>query len=303
MPIATNEAQKGLPGVQQPVSLDCLVLLIQCPDVKGIVAAVAGCLAAQDCSIVESHQFSNASTGTFFMRTAFRPGPAAPARHQLDANFASVAAAYRMEWSLHDIGNRQRVVIAVSKFGHCLFDLLHRWRTGLLKADIAAVISNHDDMRSFTEWCGLPYVHLPVDPADKSAQQTRFLEVIDECRADVVILARYMQILSPDMCNALQGKCINIHHSFLPSFKGARPYHQAHGRGVKIIGATAHYVTTDLDEGPIIEQGVERVSHALGPEALVNTGRDIECAVLARAVTWHLERRVMLNGNRTVVFA
>jgi formyltetrahydrofolate deformylase len=280
-----------------------LVLMVQCPDVKGVVAAVAGYLAAQDCSISESHQFNDAGSGQFFMRVAFRPGAAAPSIDHLEASFTPIAAQYGMEWSLHDIGSRPRVVIAVSKFGHCLFDLLHRWRTGLLKVDIVAVISNHDDMRSFTEWCGLPYIHLPVDPADKTAQQTRFIEVVEECRADVVILARYMQILSPQMCEALLGKCINIHHSFLPSFKGARPYHQAHGRGVKIIGATAHYVTTDLDEGPIIEQGVERVSHALGPEALVNTGRDIECAVLARAVTWHLERRVMLNGNRTVVFA
>ena len=195
------------------------------------------------------------------------------------------------------------MLIAVSKFGHCLYDLLHRWRAGQLRVEIVGVLSNHEDMRSFVEWSGIPYHHLPVEKGLKAEQEARFLGLIEDLWIDVVVLARYMQILSPALCEALSGRCINIHHSFLPSFKGAKPYHQAHARGVKIIGATAHYVTTDLDEGPIIEQGVERVSHAQAPEDLVTIGRDIECAVLARAVIWHVEHRLMLNGHSTVVFS
>jgi formyltetrahydrofolate deformylase len=208
-----------------------------------------------------------------------------------------------MQWSLHDLAQRPRMLIAVSRFGHCLYDLLHRWRSGLLPVEIVGVVSNHNDMRSFTEWNGVPYHHFPVDPHDKRAHEARLLDLFARERVDLVTLARYMQILSPEMCAALAGRCINIHHSFLPSFKGAKPYHQAHTRGVKIIGATAHYVTNELDEGPIIEQAVERVSHAHSPEDLVMIGRDIECAVLARAVLWHAERRLMMNGRKTVVFA
>lgn len=282
---------------------DRLILLVQCPDRKGIVAGVSSYLTIQDCSISESHQFNDTVSGLFFMRVAFTTGPSTPAIEHLRAGFTPIASQFSMTWELHDMSRRPRVVIAVSKFGHCLFDLLHRWRTGLLPVDIVGVVSNHDDMHSFVEWCGVPYHHLPVNPADKAAQQQHFLETVDACRADLVVLARYMQILSPEMCAALAGRCINIHHSFLPSFKGAKPYHQAHARGVKLIGATAHYVTTDLDEGPIIEQGIERVTHAASPDSLVNVGRDIECAVLTRAVTWHIERRVMLNGHRTVVFS
>jgi formyltetrahydrofolate deformylase len=279
------------------------VLLVQCPDTKGVVAAVSGYLADNDCSITESHQFNDAQTGRFFMRTEFirLNGETFP-QEAFGAGFAPVAARFGMEWSMHDLAVRPKVLIAVSRFGHCLFDLLHRWRSGLLPLEVVGVVSNHDDMRSFVEWSGLPYHHLPVEAGDKAAQEARFMELVDELDADLVVLARYMQILSADMCAALTGRCINIHHSFLPSFKGARPYHQAHARGVKIIGATAHYVTTDLDEGPIIEQGVERVSHAHSPDDLVRIGRDIECAVLARAVTWHAEHRLALCGARTVVF-
>jgi formyltetrahydrofolate deformylase len=217
-----------------------------------------------------------------------------------ETGFGQVAARFDMTWSLHDLAVRPRLLIAVSKFGHCLYDLLHRWRAGLLPVEIVGVVSNHDDMRSFVEWNGITYHHLPVNKADKAGQEARLLALTEG--VDLVVLARYMQILSPELCDALSGRCINIHHSFLPSFKGAKPYHQAHARGVKIIGATAHYVTTDLDEGPIIEQGVERVNHAQSPEDLVTIGRDIECAVLARAVTWHVEHRLVVNGHRTVVF-
>ena len=279
------------------------VLLLQCPDTKGVVAAVSGYLADNDCSITESHQFNDAQTGRFFMRAEFVRVDGEPlASEVLGVGFAGVASRFGMDWSMHDLAIRPKVLIAVSKFGHCLYDLLHRWRSGLLPLEVVGVVSNHDDMRSFVEWNGVPYHHLPVAAGDKAAQEAQFLSLVEETGADLVVLARYMQILSPDLCAALTGRCINIHHSFLPSFKGARPYHQAHARGMKIIGATAHYVTTDLDEGPIIEQGVERVSHAQSPEDLVRIGRDIECAVLARAVRWHVEHRLAVCGARTVVF-
>jgi formyltetrahydrofolate deformylase len=208
-----------------------------------------------------------------------------------------------MNWTLSDLTLRPRVLIAVSKFGHCLFDLLHRWRSGQLEVDIVGVVSNHDDMRSFVEWSGLPYFHMPIMKSDKAAQERQILDLVSSLKVELVVLARYMQILSPELCAALSGRCINIHHSFLPSFKGAKPYHQAYERGVKIIGATAHYVTTDLDEGPIIEQGVARISHAQSPEQFVEIGQDIECSVLARAVRWHVEHRILLNGHKTIVFA
>jgi formyltetrahydrofolate deformylase len=280
------------------------VLIVKCPDAKGIVAAVSGYLATLDASIVESSQFNDSMGDLFYMRTEFRDdGPGTPDLAALEAGFAPIAARFDMTWTIHDLSVRPKVLVAVSKFGHCLYDLLHRWRSGLLPVEIVGVISNHEDMRSFVEWSGIPYHHLPVDKVSKPVQEARFLDLVTTLQVDLVVLARYMQILSPDLCRALSGRCINIHHSFLPSFKGAKPYHQAHARGVKLIGATAHYVTSDLDEGPIIEQGVERVSHAHAPEKLVQIGRDIECATLARAVTWHVQHRVLLNGARTVVFA
>jgi len=280
------------------------VLLLQCPDTKGVVAAVSGYLADNDCSITESHQFNDAQTGRFFMRAEFVRVDGEPlASEVLGVGFAGVASRFGMDWSMHDLAIRPKVLIAVSKFGHCLYDLLHRWRSGLLPLEVVGVVSNHDDMRSFVEWNGVPYHHLPVAAGDKAAQEAQFLSLVEETGADLVVLARYMQILSPDLCAQLSGRCINIHHSFLPSFKGAKPYHQAWDRGVKIIGATAHYVTTDLDEGPIIEQGAQRVDHRQTPDDLVAIGRDVECTVLARAVTWHVERRVLINGHKTVVFA
>ena len=280
------------------------VLILKCPDKRGVVAAVATYLAANDASIIESSHFNDAGGDLFYMRTEFRDdGPAMPSMADLEAGFEPIAQQFSMTFELHDLTVKPKILIAVSKFGHCLYDLLHRWRSGLLPVEIVGVVSNHDDMRSFVEWSGLPYHHLPVDKADKAVQEQQILALVAALNVDLVVLARYMQILSPDLCRALSGRCINIHHSFLPSFKGAKPYHQAHARGVKIIGATAHYVTSDLDEGPIIEQGVERVSHAHTPERLVEIGRDIECAVLARAVSWHTAHRVLLNGQKTVVFA
>jgi formyltetrahydrofolate deformylase len=279
------------------------VLIVRCPDTKGIVAAVAGYLADNDTSIIESNHFNDSVGNFFFMRTVFRQdGPSMPPIALLRDGFEPIARRFRMSWELHDLSARPRLLIAVSKHGHCLFDLLYRWRAGQLAVDIPAVVSNHDDMRSFVEWNGIPYHHLPVMPETRAAQEAAILRLIDEQRIDLVVLARYMQILSPQACAALEGRCINIHHSFLPSFKGAKPYAQAHERGVKIIGATAHYVTPDLDEGPIIEQDVERVTHAHTPAALEQIGRDIECAVLARAVSWHLDRRVVISGRKTVVF-
>jgi formyltetrahydrofolate deformylase len=279
------------------------ILVLKCPDRKGVVAAVSGFLADNDASIVESNHFNDALVDEFYMRTVFRAdGPAMPAFDALKARFEAIALAFDMQWSLYAAAARPRVLIAVSRFGHCLYDLLHRYRSGQLAVEIVGVVSNHDAMRSLVEWNGLPFHLLPIAKDAKAAQEARFLGLVDDLEVELVVLARYMQILSPRMCERLAGRCINIHHSFLPSFKGARPYHQAFERGVKIIGATAHYVTTDLDEGPIIEQGVQRVDHGHTPDDLVKIGQDIECAVLARAVAWHAERRVLINGVKTVVF-
>ncbi len=278
------------------------ILTITCPDTVGIVAAVSGFLTEHDAFITEAAQFGDPTSRRFFMRIVFTAGALMPPRAELAKRFMAVAQRFQMIWRIHDADARPRVAILVSKFGHCLNDLLHRWYTGSLPVDIPCVISNHEDMRQIVEWHGVPYHHLPVRAETKLEQEARVAGVLEESGADLVVLARYMQILSPGMCERLAGRAINIHHSFLPSFKGARPYHQAHKRGVKIIGATAHYVTTDLDEGPIIEQAVERVDHTHTPEDLVAIGRDIENVVLARAVRYHIEHRVLLNGNKTVVF-
>ena len=276
------------------------ILTLSCTDAVGIVAAVSGFLAGRGDFIVESQQFADLDTGRFFMRVADQP--AHPDSDAARGAFAPVAARFTMDWALHDSARPMRIVIAVSRFGHCLNDLLHRWRTGTLPVEIAAVVSNHDDFRSLAEWHGLPFVHLPVTAATRPAQEAQLLGLITDHRADMLILARYMQILSPGLCAALSGRCVNIHHSFLPSFRGAKPYHQAHARGVKLIGATAHFVTPDLDEGPIIEQGIERVGHTCDAAAMASAGQDVESLVLARAVTWAAERRILLNGTKTVVF-
>ena len=280
------------------------ILILKCPDRKGVVAAVSGYLADNDASILESNHFNDSIEDMFYMRTVFRAdGPDMPSLDKLRQGFEIIADRYHMEWAFHDAAVKPRVLLAVSKFGHCLYDLMHRWKSGLLPVEIVGVMSNHDDMRSFVEWNGVPYHHLPITKDTKAAQEAQFLALVEETCADLVVLARYMQILSPDLCAQLSGRCINIHHSFLPSFKGAKPYHQAWDRGVKLIGATAHYVTTDLDEGPIIEQGAQRVDHRQTPDDLVAIGRDVECSVLARAVTWHVQHRVIVNGHKTVVFA
>jgi formyltetrahydrofolate deformylase len=275
-------------------------LVLKCADAKGLVATVSGFLAQNDASIVESSHFNDPDGNLFYTRTEFRADSLLmPSLTDLRLAFGPIARALGASWSIEDLSIRSKVLIAVSKFGHCLYDLLHRWRSGQLAVEIVGVVSNHEDMRSFVEWNGIPYHRLDEIKAN---QEQQIIKLMEEHSVDLLVLARYMQVLSADLCSKVSGRCINIHHSFLPSFKGAKPYHQAYARGVKIIGATAHYVTGDLDEGPIIEQGVERVSHAQSPEQLVSIGRDIECAVLARAVRWHIDHRILLNGSKTVVF-
>jgi formyltetrahydrofolate deformylase len=276
------------------------VLTLSCPDRPGIVAAVSGALAERGCNIVESQQFGDPSTGRFFMRTQFD----APSGREgaLTGAFAALAPEFGLEWRLRDRAVRQRVLILVSKAGHCLNDLLYRQRSGLLDIEVPAVIGNHPDLEPLARSYGVDFHHLPVTAPTRDAQEAEIIALVERYQADLVVLARYMRILSGDLCVKLAGRLINIHHSFLPSFKGARPYHQAHDRGVKLIGATAHYVTTHLDEGPIIEQEVARVDHTHGPAELMAVGRDMECLALARAVRWHAEHRVLLNADRTVVF-
>ncbi|CAK7059620.1 MAG: Formyltetrahydrofolate deformylase [Desulfovibrio sp.] len=277
------------------------ILTLSCPDSVGIVAAVSSFLAVSDCNIKDSAQYGDGETGLFFMRVSFYAGENAPDSNTLRASFEATARRFGMDWSMTDAKTRCRVLIMVSRQGHCLNDLLYRYRIGALQADIAGIVSNHETFSDLAAWCKIPFYHLPVTPETKTAQEKKLLEIVAKENVDLVVLARYMQILSPELCQALAGKCINIHHSFLPSFKGANPYRQAHARGVKLIGATAHYVTGDLDEGPIIEQEVERVDHSQTPEELAAIGRDVENIVLARAVRLHIERRVLRNGNKTVI--
>ncbi|MBK8175885.1 MAG: formyltetrahydrofolate deformylase [Rhodospirillales bacterium] len=278
------------------------ILTISCPDRTGIVAAVAGFLADHDAFITESSHFGDARTQRFFMRTVFRIGAATPGLDQFAQRFSRVAERFNMVWGLHDAQRRERVLILVSKLDHCLNDLLYRYRTGDLRVDIPAIVSNHPELEPLAEWHGIPFHHLPITPTTKPQQEAAILALVHDLEIDLVVLARYMQVLTPATCDRLRGRCINIHHSFLPGFKGPRPYHQAHDLGVKLIGATAHYVVADLDAGPIIEQAVERVDHSFGPEEMSRVGRDIENVVLARAVHWHVEHRVLLNNGRTIVF-
>jgi formyltetrahydrofolate deformylase len=276
-------------------------ITLKCIDRQGIVAAVAGFLASSGCNITESQQYNDAITGGFFMRVVFDAPAGEVAR--IEQGFAELAEPLGMEWKLRVNSRPMRVLLMVSKFDHCLGDLLYRCRIGELDMEVVGIVSNHPrEALSISLIEDLPYHHLPVTPATKAAQEAQIKAIIEESGAELVVLARYMQILSDDMAAYLSGRCINIHHSFLPGFKGAKPYHQAYQRGVKMIGATAHYVTEDLDEGPIIHQDVEAISHADTPEDLVRKGRDIERRVLATAVHYHLEDRVLLNGARTVVF-
>ncbi|MCW2902130.1 MAG: formyltetrahydrofolate deformylase [Streptosporangiaceae bacterium] len=277
------------------------VLTLSCPDRPGIVSAVSGVLAERGCNILESQQYGDRDTGRFFMRVQFA-AEQENGENELRAAFAALGPELTLDWRLHDTRTRPRVLIMVSKGGHCLNDLLYRQRSGLLDIDVVAVVSNHPALRPLAQSYGLDFHHLPMAPGGKVAQEAEVLALVQHYQADLVVLARYMQILSDDLCSKLEGKVINIHHSFLPSFKGAKPYHQAHARGVKLIGATAHYVTPDLDEGPIIEQEVARVDHAQGPADLMAVGRDMECLALAKAVRWHAEHRILLNGAKTVIF-
>ncbi len=269
----------------------------------GIVAAVATFLAERDCYICALEQFDDDSTERFFMRAVFRRQGGSPSIEEIREEFGGgVATRLDMGWKLHDAAEPVKTVLMVSKDDHCLDDLLYRRRNGELNMQITAVVSNHLDLRPMVEREGIRFIFLPVTKENKAQQEARLLEIVEETRAELVILARYMQILSDELARRLAGRCINIHHSFLPGFKGAKPYHQAFERGVKLIGATAHYVTPDLDEGPIIEQMVTRVDHNFKPEQLVRVGRDNECMALAAAVKFHIERRVFVHGNKTIVF-
>ena len=279
-------------------------LTVSCPDRVGIVAAVSTYLAGKGGWITEANHHSDTTTGRFFMRNVLLARTLNGTLDSFRKDFAEIAARYEMDWSVSDSSTRKRVVLLVSKFDHCLVDLLYRWKAGELECDIPCVISNHEDLRSYVEWHGIPYHHIPVG-TDAAAKQAAFRQIEQkfiETQGDVMVLARYMQILPADLCARHPGRIINIHHSFLPSFIGARPYLQAFERGVKLIGATSHYVTTDLDAGPIIEQDVVRIDHGDTEADLVRYGRDIEKAVLSRALKYHLEDRVLLNGNRTIVF-
>ena len=279
------------------------VLTLTCPDRAGIVHAVTGLLVEQRGNILESQQFSDLAENRFFMRVRFAiEGAGAETLERLRSAFAPVAERWGMTWELWDAGAPYRTLILVSKFSHCLNDLLFRWSSGSLQIDVVGVVSNHPDCERLVASYGVPYHHVPVTADTKAEAEKRLLELVDDEGVDLVVLARYMQVLSDDTCRRLTGKAINIHHSFLPSFKGARPYHQAFDRGVKLVGATAHYVTGDLDEGPIIEQDVQRVSHRLSPWQLELAGQDVEAQVLSRAVRWHSQTRVLLNHDRTVVF-
>ncbi|GHV50334.1 formyltetrahydrofolate deformylase [Deltaproteobacteria bacterium] len=279
------------------------ILSLSCPDKIGIVASVSTFLAVQRCNILSSAQFGDTSSRRFFLRIHFECPDDGPSYESLEQLFTGVAATFSMHWSLCDATGIARLVVMVSRLGHCLHDLLYRCATKAIPADIVAIISNHRDMAPVAEQYGIPYHYLPVTPENKTEQEDAASRLVTKAQGDAIILARYMQILSPAFVTRHEGTIINIHHSFLPSFKGASPYNQAFGRGVKLIGATAHYVTADLDEGPIIEQDVARVDHSAHPEELAAVGRDVECRVLARAVKAHVEHRILLNGHKTVVFS
>ncbi len=287
------------------MSTQGFILKIACPDRPGIVHAVSHFLFTETANILDSAQFSDTFTNRFFMRVHFAQTTQALNLQQLKSSFAAVGQQFQMDWELFDAASKPKVLIMVSKLGHCLNDLLFRTHSGYLPIEIAGIVSNHQDFEGLAKTYNIPFHHMPLSSATdarKDEQEQQLLQLIDQKKIDLVVLARYMQILSPKVCEKLSGKAINIHHSFLPSFKGAKPYWQAHQRGVKLIGATAHYVTTDLDEGPIIEQGVERVDHSMDPEQLAAVGRDVECMALSRAVRWHAEHRILLNGKSTVVF-
>nr|WP_298410159.1 formyltetrahydrofolate deformylase [uncultured Halomonas sp.] len=278
------------------------ILKAMCPGRVGIVAAIGSFLADRGCFITQFHEFDDLDTGRFFSTIEFVfDGEHSLSVEELKAAFAKTAKRFDMAWEIHDASQPTRVLVMVSKYDHCLRDLLYRQERGELNVEFTAIVSNHEDLRAMASQAGIDYIHLPVTQDNKAEQEARLLEIIEETGTELVVLARYMQVLTDELCQRLAGRCINIHHSFLPGFKGARPYHQAYARGVKLIGATAHYVTADLDEGPIIEQMVERVSHVHDAQHLTQVGRDIEAQTLSRAVNYHVHHRVFQNGLRTVV--
>lgn len=279
------------------------VLTLACDDRRGIVNAVSRFLTDRGCNIEEAAQFSEQETKRFFMRVAFTMQEEAIELRDLQSQFDNVACDFGMEWRIRDLQLPMPTVIMVSKLGHCLHDLLLRWKTGLLPIEVKAIVSNHRDFYQLAASYDIPFHHVPVTPGTKPEAEAELLRIVEDEKAELVILARYMQVLSGDLCRQLQGRAINIHHSFLPGFKGAKPYYQAHARGVKLIGATAHFVTAELDEGPIIEQDVVRTNHSMSPAALTSLGRDVESLVLARAVKWQAEHRLLVHGSRTVVFS
>ncbi len=298
--VSTSAASPGTSAGTDP-AVGSFVLALACPDGPGIVHAVTGVLADLGGNISDSQQFGDPGTGRFHLRVQVHL-PASVGREHLAAAFAPVAERFAMTWTLDVLGRPLRTLVMVSRAGHCLNDLLFRQRAGLLPIQVPAIVGNHRDLEDLAGFYGVPFHHLPVTPQTRESSEAALLDLVSALDVELVVLARYMQILSPALCERLEGRVINIHHSFLPSFKGARPYAQAHERGVKLIGATAHYVTANLDEGPIIEQGVERVTHAHDVAQLQAIGQDVEAQVLARAVRWHAEHRVLLDGHRTVVF-
>ncbi|MCO6180534.1 formyltetrahydrofolate deformylase [Ciceribacter sp. RN22] len=277
------------------------VLTVSCKSTRGIVAAISGYLAGKGCNIVDSSQFDDLDTGKFFMRVSFISEEGAT-REALVKDFGPIAETFDMEWDMHDASERMKVLLMVSRFGHCLNDLLYRWKIGALPIDIVGVVSNHFDYQKVVVNHDIPFHHIKVTKENKPQAEKQLLDLVEQTGTELIVLARYMQVLSDSLCQKMSGKIINIHHSFLPSFKGANPYKQAFERGVKLIGATAHYVTADLDEGPIIEQDVARITHAQSAEDYVSIGRDVESQVLARAIHAHIHHRTFINGNRTVVF-
>ena len=297
---STQLGANTAPAVTHP---PLYILTTACPDTTGIVAAIAGFLAEHNATITEAQHHNDPHTRTSFMRTVFHDnGKGLAGVQALDQAFAErVGKRFQMHWRFHEVQHRCRALVAVSRQGHCLNSILHRWSTGTLPVEVVAVVSNHQDMRSLAEWHGVPYHYLPIIDGRKAEQEQRMIELFERVDAELLVLARYMQILTADACRYFEGKAINIHHSFLPGFKGAKAYHQAYERGVKLIGATAHYVTTDLDEGPIIEQEVDRVDHSQSAEDLTVVGSELETVALNRAIKWHAERRVFRNGRKTVV--
>src|ERR1700760_5106906 len=302
MSLATSE-ERSQRTAAPAVTPRSFILTTSAPDTTGIVAGISGFLASNNALITEAQHYDDPHGSMSFMRTVFHDnGKGMPSLEELDAKFAaSVGQQFKMRYQFHEVQRRCRVLLAVSRQGHCLNSILHRWSTGTMPIEVVGVASNHQDMRSLAEWHGVPYHYLPIIVGRKAEQEKRLFELFERSDSELMVLARYMQILTPEACRYFEGRAINIHHSFLPGFKGAKAYHQAFTRGVKLIGATAHYVTTDLDEGPIIEQEVERVDHTLSPEELTVVGSELESGALNRAIKWHAERRVFRNGQKTVV--